>query len=66
MIARVYLLVTTDEFELPVFVFDRQRQIADFFGMSRNDIAGRIKRGVLFKGYRGEKLRGIAVDVTCD
>ena len=66
MTDKVYLLVTTDEFELPVFVFDSYRQIGDYFGLKRSDAAGRFNRGVLFKSYRGEKLKGVAVDVECE
>lgn len=51
----VYLVVTADEYELPVFCGDTSKELADFFGLeekSRNALASRLnqsKTGIVKK-----------------
>ena len=45
----IYMAVTTDKFELPVHVFDRVKDLAACYGMTRQNLNSYISRGIARK-----------------
>jgi hypothetical protein len=49
MINKVFVVVTADEYELPVFIGDSIQEVADQFNSHRNTIKSTISRNIMFK-----------------
>ena len=49
MIEKLFVVVTADEYELPVFVADTIQELADQFNCHKNTIKSTISRNIKFK-----------------
>lgn len=54
----MYMAVTTDKYELPLFVADTARELGKHFGVSQNTVYSSISKGLSGKknGYRFVKV----------
>ena len=59
----LYMVITADEYELPLAVSTKAQEIADLLGRTKNDIFSAISRKqVSNKRYNGHKYRIIKIE----
>ena len=52
-----YMLVTLDEYELPIFSADRPERIAEYTGMTSSSVLSAISRGSEIRGMDAKIIR---------
>lgn len=57
----VYMIVTNDDYELPVAVFDTRQEIADYLHISVSAVSNRMYRGVKKKDT--EKIMSVSEEI---
>lgn len=57
----MYMIVTNDDYELPVAVFDTRQEVADYLHISVAAVANRLHRGV--KKKYTEKIMSVSEEI---
>ncbi len=53
----IYMVVTNDKYELPIYVADTVEEIAQLLGIKNNSVSTRICRGGYGKKYKIIRVR---------